>query len=101
MKQVHQGEILRIQGIKSDVLVLSKDFFNQTGFAVVCPVLKYGRGALNIPVCVEGYTGTAHLENMKSIDLAARYFQTIAQLPYEEIQNISDAAQSIFDYYPY
>lgn len=42
MTLVQQGELLHIPGVKSDVLVLSKNFFNQTGFAVVCPVLKNG-----------------------------------------------------------
>lgn len=102
MTQIQQGELLRIEGVKPDVLVLSKDFFNQTGFAVVCPVLSEGRsGALNIAVSAENFSGIAHLENLKSMDLKVRHYKTIGQLSYKQIQNISDAVQGIFDYYPY
>ena len=30
-ESLHQGDIIRIENIKSPVLVASKDFFNQTG----------------------------------------------------------------------
>ena len=30
MERVHQGDILKIERIKKPVLVVSKDFFNQT-----------------------------------------------------------------------
>lgn len=102
MTVVQQGDILRISGLRSEVLVLSKNFFNETGFAIVCPILHdTGTGALNIAVFSENYTGVAHLENLKSLDLTARHFQKAGQISYGQIQNISDAVQGIFDYYPY
>ena len=46
---VHQGDILKIERIKSPVLVVSKDFFNQTGEVIGCPIFKDGEsGALHI-----------------------------------------------------
>lgn len=102
MTVVQQGDILNVPGLKSNVLVLSKAFFNQTGFAVVCPVLSGGKtGALNISVTSGDLTGVAHLESLKSLDLSARHFRMIGRISFEQIQNISDAVQSIFDYYPY
>ena len=98
----HQGEVIRLQGKSLDFLVLSKDFFNQTGFAVLCPLFTSGsEAALNLRVSYGDTTGIAHLEALKSIDLAARHYKSIGQLNLTQIQNISDAVQSIFDYYPF
>ena len=36
-----------------------------------------------------------------SLDLRTRFYERIEVLPYRQIQNISDAAQGIFDYYPF
>ena len=38
MEKVHQGDILKIERIKKPVLVVSKDFFNQTHEIIGCPV---------------------------------------------------------------
>ena len=40
-------------------------------------------------------------EQVKLIDLRVRGFKKISEIKYEEIMNITDAIQSIFDYYPY
>jgi hypothetical protein len=38
------------------------------------------------------------LEHMRSLDLQARYYRKISGISYEQIQDISDAVQGIFDY---
>ena len=46
---VHQGDILKVEKVKSPVLVTSKDFFNQTGEIIGCPIFEDGEpGALHI-----------------------------------------------------
>ena len=42
---VNQGDVIRINSIKADLLVLSKETFNKSGFAIVCPVLQDGMKA--------------------------------------------------------
>ena len=37
---VHQGDIIKVENIKSPVLVTSKDFFNQSGEVIGCPISK-------------------------------------------------------------
>lgn len=37
---LHQGDIVKIEKIKWPVLVTSKDFFNQTGEIVGCPIFQ-------------------------------------------------------------
>ena len=42
MTEISQGDILNIERIKMPVLVVSKDFFNQTGEIIGCPIYKNG-----------------------------------------------------------
>ena len=99
---VRQGDVLFLEKNSMHVLVLSRDFFNRSGIAVVCPVRKEAfEDALHIPVETPVFKGTALLEHIKSIDLQARFYSKITEIPFEQIQDISDAVQSIFEYFPF
>lgn len=37
---IHQGDILKIEKIKHPVLVVSKDFFNNSGAIIGCPIIE-------------------------------------------------------------
>ena len=41
-EELHQGDILKIEHIKKPVLVVSKDFFNQTHEIIGCPIFEKG-----------------------------------------------------------
>ena len=102
MEAVHQGMILKLERPEMDILVLSKDFFNASGLVITCPVLKDAIGdALHIEVTAQGYSGVACLENLKSIDIRKRHYEIKGELSFIQIQNLSDAVQGIFDYYPH
>lgn len=102
METIQQGEILCLEKLPFPVLVLSKAFFNRSGLAIACPIRQEVlEDALHISVITEKMQGTAMLEQMRSIDLRARYYSRIGMLDFEQIQNIADAVQSIFDYYPF
>lgn len=102
MTEIQQGEVLCLDKNRQYVLVLSREFFNRSGMAVVCPLGNHvAVDALHIDIFTETYTGTAMLEQLRSLDLQARHYRRISRINYEQIQNISDAVQGIFDYYPY
>ena len=102
MGNVRQGEIIRFEGTGTTALVLSKEFFNATGIAVVCPVVSSASAdALHIAVRTGAVSGTAMLEHLKSVDLKARHYQTMGSVVFEKVQELSDAVQSMFDYYPF
>ena len=102
MDFVRQGDLLFLEKNSMHVLVLSRDFFNKSGFPVVCPVKKEAfEDALHIAVETPVFKGTALLEHIKSIDLQTRFYKKIAEIPFEQIQDISDAVQGIFEYYPF
>lgn len=101
-RHVHQGDIIRLSESRIEALVLSKDFFNRTGMAVLCPIRKDGiSSVLHIRITDGDYKGLACLDGMKSLDLRKRYYSVIGSIDFFQIQEISDTVQAIFDYYPY
>lgn len=96
---VHQGDILKVDKIKLPVLVVSKDFFNQTGEIIACPVYNAGRDdALHIHIQTQNMDGYVHCEKLALLDLNARDFVKLNSLHMNDIMNITDAIQGIFDY---
>jgi len=93
---------LSIEKINSPVLVVSKNFFNQMEQIIGCPVLsRASEDPLHIHVSMKDLSGIVLCEQMKLLDLRSRGFKKIAELKMEDTMNITDAIQSIFDYYPY
>ena len=102
MACAQQGDILWLEKEEQYVLVLSREFFNQSGMSVVCPLRDKAKpDALHIGISSDEYNGTALLEHLRSLDLQARHYRRISGISYEQIQDIADAVQGIFDYYPY
>ena len=102
MVKINMGEILILEKQRFPVLVLSKEFFNDSGMIIACPIVKSAsEDALHISICTKELSGIALLEQLKSLDINARHFKRSGQISYDQIQNISDAVQGIFDYYPF
>ena len=102
MAEIAQGTIIRLERPSTYALILSREFFNRSGLAVVCPVVKSAApDALHIEISSEAFTGTALLEQLRSLDLASRHYKELGTIPYRQLQDISDAVQDIFSYYPY
>lgn len=99
MIKAEQGDLLRLSGISFPVMVVSNNFFNDSGKAIVCPINKHPvPGPLHIELndCpVEGYV---MCEQLKYIDLSSRRIAKVATAHYSDIVNISDAVMGIFDY---
>ena len=99
MKYVEQGDLLRVGGIKWPVIVVSNNFFNESGKAIVCPILKDAiEGPLHICLKDCPIEGFVLCEQMKYIDLKARRFEKLSATHYFDIIDISDAVMGIFDY---
>lgn len=94
-----QGDILTVERVKIPILVVSKNFFNQSEQAIVCPILSDGDpDPLHIKISTEEVCGLVFCEQMKLMDLTCRGYKRISRLKYPDIINIADAVQSIFDY---
>lgn len=95
----HQGDIIKIEKIKFPVLVVSKDFFNATGQIIGCPVLPNAtKGPLHITITGKEVTGIVICEELKKLDLRIRGCKKIDVIQSNELMNIADAIQGIFDY---
>jgi mRNA-degrading endonuclease toxin of MazEF toxin-antitoxin module len=98
-EELHQGDILKIEHIKKPVLIVSKDFFNQTFEIIGCPILEKGEaGPLHIHIKTEDVEGYVQCEKMALLDLNIRGYSMIDRIHYHDIINITDAIQGIFDY---
>ena len=99
MITIEQGDLLRVGGIKHPVIVVSNNFFNESGKAIVCPILRDAvEGPLHIKLkdcIVEGYV---LCEQVRFLDLKARRFSKLTSTHYFDIMDISDAVMGMFDY---
>lgn len=96
---VLQGDILKIENIPHPVLVVSKDFFNQSGEVIGCPIIEDSmEGPLHIKIDAKHMTGYAHCEKLKLLDLSVRGSSKLDEITFINKIDITDAIQSIFDY---
>ena len=97
--EIYQGDILKIERIKNPVLVVSKNFFNKTGMIIGCPLYNIGTpSTLHLSVVTDGFQGIVHCEKLNLFDLTLRGHSRICSIRPEDIINIADAIQGIFDY---
>ena len=98
-EEINQGDILKVEGVKMPIFVVSKDFFNQTRQIIGCPVYKNGEpGALHIHISTDKVEGNVHCESMKLFDVSVRGYSKLDRIHMPEIIDITDTIQGIFDY---
>ena len=102
MKTFYQGDIIKISDYKKQLFVIiSKNaYINATGRFHVCPLIDdCFEGPTYIPVTSNNLTtGTVICDQIKPIDPNARACTKIDSLKYEDIINISDCIQGLFEY---
>lgn len=96
---LQQGDIINIDKFKSPVLVTSKDFFNQTGEIIGCPIFQDSVASpLHIKIRTDNTEGYVQCEKLTLLDLNVRSFFKTDRISMADIINITDAIQGIFDY---
>lgn len=96
---VGQGDIIAVENLKGHYLIVSKDYFNKTEQAILCPVVKDTfPDPLHIPIETEGVKGLVMCEQLRLVDLRYRGYKKVSRVDYADIMDITDAIQSIFDY---
>ena len=99
MQTVEQGDLLKVSGLSYPVMVVSNSFFNESGKAIVCPIVKNAaEGPLHIRLNNCPIDGIILCEQVRYVDLAARSFSKLTQTHYYDIMDISDAVMGMFDY---
>lgn len=99
MIMIEQGDMLRVSGIQYPVIVVSNNFFNQSGKVIACPIVKNAiEGPLHIKLKDSSVEGIVLCEQVKYLDLKARHYSKLTSTHYFDIMDISDAVMAIFDY---
>lgn len=97
--KIEQGDLLRVSGLSYPVIVVSNNFFNASGKAIVCPIVKdAAEGPLHIRLKDCPAEGFILCEQVRYVDLAARHYAKITAAPYFDIMDISDAVMGMFDF---
>ncbi len=96
---VEQGEIISLQGYKMRFVVVSKNTMNESGFAILCPILADSlSGNLVFPIETKRVRGFVMCDSMKRVDLNSRGYKSIDRIPITKMIFILDMIQSVFDY---
>ncbi|MBR5047343.1 MAG: type II toxin-antitoxin system PemK/MazF family toxin [Eubacterium sp.] len=92
-----QGDVLKVEGLKGEFLVVSKNFFNLSEQAILCPIIKDTfRDPLHI--WIDETDSFVLCEQMRMFDLRYRGWKKTNSISYIRLIDIVDAIQSIFDY---
>lgn len=96
---VEQGDIIALERMNGYFLVVSKNFFNATEQAVLCPIVKDTfPDPLHVNIQTDEAEGGVMCEQMSLVDLRYRRHKKVSRISYGEIINITDIIQGIFDY---
>lgn len=96
---VEQGDIITVERLKGYYLVVSKNYFNTTEQVILCPVVRDTfLDPLHIAIETKEVQGIVMCEQMRLVDLQYRGFKKVDRIHYNDIVNITDAIQGIFDY---
>ena len=99
MQAIEQGDLLKVGGLAYPVIVVSNNFFNESGKAIVCPIVeRAAEGPLHIRLKDSPVEGYVLCEQVRFVDLAARRFSKLTASHYFDIMDISDAVMGMFDY---
>ena len=99
MLKAEQGDILKVASIRYQLVVVSKNFFNESGLVMACPILPNAvPGPLRIRCENLKQPGYVYCEQLRVIDLNARRFSKTDAVSYYDLIDIVDAIQGIFDY---
>ena len=99
MLKAEQGDILKVASLPYPFIVVSKNFFNESGLVMGCPILPNAvPGPLRIFCDSIQTPGYVYCEQLRIVDLNIRRFSKKDTVSYNELIDIVDAIQSIFDY---
>ena len=99
MAPIEQGDLLKIEGIKYPVIVVSNNYFNRSGMVIACPIVKTAvPGPLHIPLKDSAAQSIVLCEQVRYLDLSSRRWSKLTQTHCFDIMDISDAVVSMFEY---
>ena len=102
MNVIDQGDIIRVSHGRVPFLVVSSDFYNQSGLAVVCPIVpEASSDAMHIRIEAPRISGIVLCEQLAVISITDRACSIKDHLSGSLLLEIIFRVQSIFDYIPH
>lgn len=102
MKAINQGDIIRAAHGRVPFLVVSSAFYNQSGLAVVCPIVPEALpDAMHIQIDEAQVSGIVLCEQIAVLSIADRGCSIKGHLSGSTLLEIVFRVQSIFDYVPH
>ena len=102
MREIEQGDILRVERGKAPFLVISSDLFNRAGLAVICPILTDAKeDALHVRINTDRFSGVVLCEELAAMSVKKRSYAVIDHVKAADLLEIIYRVQSIFDYFPH
>jgi len=96
---VEQGDIISVNGIAFPLLVVSKNIYNTSGHAIVCPILREKcESTLSLKIETNSVKGTVCCDNPRQIDYIERGFRLKGRVSMRELISAVDMIQALFDY---
>ncbi len=93
---VNQGDIIKVEGIKLNMLVISRDIINENEVCIVVPLSSNFRES--VTHIKNSFSKELLItEQLRYIDLTSRYYEKLGNLSFEEMQNVVDLVQGLFD----
>lgn len=97
--KIEQGDIVTVERMRGLFLVVSKNFFNTTEQAILCPIVRDTFiDPLHVKISANEVEGIVMCEQMRLVDLRYRGYKKTGRVSYADIINITDIIQGIFDY---
>lgn len=97
---VEQGDIIKINSFSQLALVVSKDTYNHTGMAIICPILNHPTtSTFEVEVVVDDTIMYVESDSLRQLDLKSRAYTKKGRLQYNKLIYVIDMAQSVIDYY--
>lgn len=95
-----QGDVIKIEGLKDVYLVVSNNkYIKATKLILISPIIKKAKiDPTHIFIQGKNNLGFVLCEQIKLIDPVARNCNVVDRISYDQIMNISDAIQGIFEY---
>lgn len=102
MNKIEQGDIIHITNGRVPFLVVSSSFYNRSGMAIVCPIVKNSfDDAMHVEIHTEITDGVVLCEELAAVSVAGRGGSVRDHLFGESLLEIVYRVQSIFDYVPH
>ena len=96
---VDQGDIIKAEGISFLLVVISKDTYNQTGHALVCPIVDTPSDSpFTFDIDLPGVSGQVWYDQLRNIDLDARGYSVQDHMPLAMTLQLVDRIQALIDY---